>query len=205
MGEVVDFQKAKEEIAENKTNENVDTLKQQIADNMMLQKCIKVVSNIPLYDVDPETNEVIDKDYDYPALLEEYKANALANKEKFESLGEPSETQTSFYYQLFQMGYRTFGAKFFKQMCMNEVNCVQMFIGIWSIIAGLEEMSNATVDMDNELRAYKSIKLTDEQKEKLAEELKKTPEEYMQEMMQTVEELEKSSEAEQASEDKIEE
>ena len=61
-------------------------LKQEIADNMMLQKCIKVISNIPLYDVN-ENNEVVDKDYDYSSLLEEYKSEALNNKEKFDSLG----------------------------------------------------------------------------------------------------------------------
>ena len=169
-------------------------LRQEIEDNMMLQKCIKVISNIPLYDVDPDTNEVIDKDYDYPALLEEYKSETLKNEEKFESLGDPGKSETGFYYQLFQMGYRTFGAKFFKQMCMNGTNTVQMFIGIWALLRGLEDMSEATVDMENELRAYKSLKLTDEQKKKFAEEIKKTPEEYLAEAL----DLNNSPEAEQS-------
>ena len=168
-------------------------LRQEIADNMMLQKCIKIISNIPLYDVD-ENNEVIDKDYDYSSLLEEYKSEALNNKEKFESLGEPGQSEVGFYYKLFQMGYRTFGAKFFKQMCMNNINTVQMFIGIWSLVKGLEEMSEATVDLENELRAYKSLKLTEKQKENLAEELKKTPADYMKELMEKAEKEEKKSE-----------
>ena len=64
-------------------------LRQEIADNMMLQKCIKIISNIPLYDVD-ENNEVIDKDYDYSSLLEEYKSNYRNGDLRFEVSDESS-------------------------------------------------------------------------------------------------------------------
>jgi hypothetical protein len=76
---------------------------------------------------------------------------------------------------------------------MNDINTVQMFIGIWSLVKGLEEMSEATVDLENELRAYKSLKLTEKQKENLAEELKKTPADYMKELMEKAEKEEKKS------------
>lgn len=190
---IVDFQDAKKSIEnETKTDENVQALKNQIEQNLFLQRAIKIVSNIALYEKD-EKGQLIERNYDYESLLEDYKKDSLAKGKKFESLGEPDGNKTQFYYQLFQFGYRTFGAEFFKQMCMNDINCVQLFIGVWALIQGLESMSEGLATLDRELRAYKVLSLTAEQKEVLAKEMSKTPQEYIEELMKEAEKLEKEN------------
>ncbi|MBQ2639164.1 MAG: hypothetical protein IJF92_00140 [Bacilli bacterium] len=168
---IVDFNKAKEE--KDRVEANVTEVKAQIEQNEFLKYAIRIISNTAI-DND-KLNEA--------SLLEEYKAVTLAKGDKFQSLGQITDSQVGFYYQLLQTGYRTFGANFFKMMCMNETNCIQLFIGVWALINGLETLSEGTASLENELRAYKTLSLTDEQKEKLAEELKKTPQEYIEELM----------------------
>lgn len=155
--------------------------REQVEQNLFLQRIITIISNNPLYNKD-ENDDITEPTYDYNALLEDYKAEAVKNNRKFISLGEPDERQIEYYYNLFQLGYRTFGAEFFKQMCMNETNCVQMFIGLWSLVCGLESLSDTLAQKDVELAAYKALKLNPEQKEILAEGLNKTPQQLMEEM-----------------------
>ena len=168
---VVDFEAAKKEL-KNKTEDNVAELKAQIEQDEFLKYAIRIISNTAI-----DNDKLSEAD-----LLEEYKSEALKRGDKFQSLGEVSDSQVGFYYQLFQLGYRTFGAEFFKQMCMNETNCVQMFIGLWSLVCGLESLSDTLAQKDVELAAYKALKLNPEQKEILAEGLNKTPQQLMEEM-----------------------
>lgn len=168
---IVDFEAAKKEL-KNKTEDNVAELKAQIEQDEFLKYAIRIISNTAI-----DNDKLSEAD-----LLEEYKSEALKRGDKFQSLGEVSDSQVGFYYQLFQLGYRTFGAEFFKQMCMNETNCVQMFIGLWSLVCGLESLSDTLAQKDVELAAYKALKLNPEQKEILAEGLNKTPQQLMEEM-----------------------
>ena len=191
MGNTIDFEKAKRE-RDQKVEEDL-AMRAQIERNLHLQYAIKIMNNIPIYDVN-EKGEPDIRDYDYVSLLNDYKEQCAKNNETFQSLGEIRDEQVQFYYQLFQMGYRTFGAAFFKEMCMNEVNCVQMFVGIWALINGLETMSEGTMSLEQKVRAYESLELTDEQKAKFQEQIKKTPQEFLEELMKQSEELEKQNE-----------
>lgn len=179
---IIDFEEAKK--VKEQTEENVATLKAQIEQDQFLKYAIRIISNTS---IDNENLSEAD-------LLEEYKSECLKEGKTFQSLGDPTDSQVQFYYQLFQLGYRSFGAEFFKQMCMNETNCVQMFIGIWALVNGLETLSDGLASIENQLRAYKNLKLTDEQKEELAKELQKTSQEYIEELMKQSEELEKLNE-----------
>lgn len=171
MGDVIDFNEAK--ARREATEKNTAELRNQIEQNEFLKYAIRIISNTA---IDNENLSEVN-------LLEEYKEDALKNNQTFQSLGEIDESKVGFYYQLLQTGYRTFGANFFKMMCMNETNCIQLFIGVWALINGLESLSETTASLENELRAYRTLELTDEQKDKLAVELQKTPQEFIEELM----------------------
>ena len=158
--------------------------REQVEQNLFLQRIITIISNNPLYNKD-ENDGITEPTYDYNALLEDYKAEAVKNNRKFISLGEPDERQIEYYYNLFQLGYRTFGADFFVRWINNDNEETRnlFFIGLWGIVRGIENAYGTLSDKENELRAYKSLKLTPKQKELLAEELKKTPEEYLEELL----------------------
>lgn len=182
----VDFNKAKEE--KDQAKANVEELKNQIEQNLYLKYAIRIISKLALIDQN-EDGELVDN-YNEAELLEEYRKEALENKQTFISLGEASDDDVQFYYQLFQLGYRTFGAEFFKRMMMNEVNCVYLIKGVWALVQGLENMSEGMAKLDIENRAFKSLELTEEQKILWAKEVNKTPQEFMEELMRQSEELE---------------
>lgn len=182
---IVDFEAAKQAKEQEVNKEELmREAKEQIEQNIYLQKIITIATGNSLYNVD-ENGNVVETHYDYNALLEDYKAEANKNKEKFVSLGEPDPRAIEYYYNLFQFGYRTFGAKFFTDWLNNENQETQnlFFIGLWGLVRGIENAYETLNEAENELRAYKSIKLTAKQKEDLTKELKKTPEEYLEELL----------------------
>lgn len=193
MGKVVDINEYSKKKAEEskQVEENIQILKNQIEQNLYLKYAIRIVNNLAMVDVNKDGE--LESKYDDAALLEQYKKDALEKGEKFISLGEPTDSESGFYYQLLQTGYRTFGANFFKQMCMNEVNCIHLFKGVWALINALEVMSDGTASLENQLRAYQSLKLTEEQSAQLQQAMSKTPQEFMEELMRQSQELEKEN------------
>ena len=182
MGEIKNFSEEKSKLQDEK--EQRDTLRAELEQNLYLQYAIKAISNL----------DMNDESADVAGLLEDYKADCEKNNIKFQSLGEINDNQIQFYYQLLQIGYRTFGANFFKMMCMNPANCIQLFIGIWALINGMEQMSETINIMNQRLQAYQSLELTDEQKEKFNELLKVDSQEFLANLIKESEKLEKEQE-----------
>ena len=182
MGAVKNFSEEKSKLQDAKQLKEQSRV--EIEQNSYLQYAIKVVSNL---DMNDESANVL-------GLLEDYKADCEKNGTKFQSLGEIDNNKIQFYYQLLQVGYRTFGANFFKMMCMNPANCIQLFIGIWALINGLEQMSDTVYDISKELNAFKALDLSEEQKEKYNKLMSQSQEEFISNLMTQAEKLEKEQE-----------
>jgi hypothetical protein len=156
MGKVLNMDKFKDE---EETNKWQEIMKQ----NGYYKYVARILGNVPL---DCETSDDV-------GLITDY----IKQNIKFDSLGEVKDKSIDFYYNLLQTGYRTFGANFFKMMCMNDTNTINLFVGVWSLINGLESLAQDNMDSINTIKAYESLELTEEQKEQFKNNLSKNSEE----------------------------
>ena len=178
MSKMIDFEEAK------KKKETEDAIKAEISQNLYLQYAIKAISNL---DMNDESADVV-------GLLNDYKTDCEKNNIKFQSLGEMNDNLIQFYYQMLQIGYRTFGANYFKMMCMNPANCIQLFRGIWALICGIEDMSDTIETMGKEISAFRQLKLTEEQQELFSALMAQSREDFISNLMTQAEKLEKEQE-----------
>ena len=101
---VVKFEDAKEEAQEVDMTET--QIKDAIINDDLLKMAVRIITG----------HRIEDESLDEIKLFDEYKKDAIKNKKKFQSLGDIDNTAVQFYYSLFDLGYRTFGAAFFTAM-----------------------------------------------------------------------------------------
>lgn len=170
---VVSFEEAKKKQEELDMTET--QIKEAIINDNLLKMAVRIMTG----------HRIEDESLDEVKLFEEYKKEAIKNKQKYQSLGDIDDNTIQFYYSLFDIGYRTFGAAFFTAMVnsVNNVdivkdengeekeipnnNVVHFYKGTWSLVEGMNMLSSTLYKFNKELLAYKALELTEEQKAQL--------------------------------------
>ena len=167
---IVKFEDTKKEAQEVDMTEA--QIKDAIINNDLLKMAVRIITG----------HRIEDESLDEIKLFDEYKKDAIKNKKKFQSLGDIDNAAIQFYYSLFDLGYRTFGAAFFTAM-INSVdnidtiknekgeevevpnnNVVHFYKGTWALVEGMNSLSTTLANFNRKLLAYESLELTEEQK-----------------------------------------